>query len=66
MFQLAPARDECNAGASVYGHAFTPVALAIALADASVKYVSAKMSPSTFMRALCPGDGQPLGEDWSE
>ena len=66
MFQIMPGHEECNAVAGVYGHAFTPESMSVALCDGSTRNVSSKMSPSTFMRALCPSDGQPLGAEWFE
>ena len=66
MFQTAPEREDCAAAAGVYGHSFMPDGMAIALCDASVRHIASKMSPSTFMRAICPSDGKPLEDDWSE
>jgi prepilin-type N-terminal cleavage/methylation domain-containing protein len=70
MFQIAPRNDNdpqagCNSDFALYGHSFDSSSLSTALCDGSVKTISATMSPITFGRALCPGDQQPLGPEWT-
>lgn len=69
MYQVAPkndakARDGCNPKPAVYGHSFSKRGLLVALVDGTVRYVGPSLSPTTFMRALCPGDGEKLLDDW--
>jgi hypothetical protein len=66
MFQLAPTVEKCLANDSVFGHSYGRNGLMVALCDASIKNVDAKMSPTTFCRALCPGDGFALDNDWGD
>jgi hypothetical protein len=63
-FQVAPKRDACIAEDAVFGHSFQSGGISIALADATVKSVDPRMTPTTFCRALCPSDGYPLDNDW--
>ena len=65
-FQIVPDDDECNPTPGLYGHAFSPNGMSVALCDASVKNITPEMPPLTFTRALSPNDGQPLVDDWSE
>lgn len=46
-------------------HSFAPTLL-VSLIDGSTRSISRTITPKTFGRAICPGDGQPLGEDWEE
>jgi hypothetical protein len=64
MYQLAPSKNDCIADDAVFGHSFTRGGLMVALADASVKSIDPNMSPTTFCRALSPGDGHALDNDW--
>jgi len=72
MFQITPRNDgDTTAGCysaqpAIYGHAFGAGGLSTALCDASVKNISPTMSAKTFAFALCPGDQNPLGSDWSQ
>jgi len=75
MFQITPRNDAdggtatgscCNYQAYYYGHAFGSGGLSSALCDGSVKNISPTMTPTTFQRATCPGDGQVLDSTWSE
>jgi type II secretory pathway pseudopilin PulG len=62
-FQPAPHVKECLADDAVFGHSFGG-GISIALCDATVRSVDPSMSATTFCRALCPGDGFPLEDDW--
>jgi hypothetical protein len=64
MFQAAPSQAECLPQPGVFGHSFTRKGLSVALCDGSVRVIAPSMSPTTFGRALCPGDGAKLGDDW--
>ena len=64
MYQVMPKVDKCLADDAVFGHSFGEKGLSVAMFDASVRTIGAKVSPATFCRALCPGDGFPLGDDW--
>lgn len=66
MFQETPTRANCIAAPGVFGHSFGSGGMSMALADGSVKNISPTMTPTTFTRALCPGDKQNLGLDWAE
>ncbi|HEX3313925.1 MAG TPA: DUF1559 domain-containing protein [Gemmataceae bacterium] len=66
IFQVMPKVDKCHADDSVFGHSFGERSLSVALADASVRVISAKMSPTTFCRAICPSDGNAPGNDWGD
>jgi len=71
MFQITPRNDAdtvagCVNANSVYGHAFGAGGLSTALCDASVKNISPTMLPTTFNKAICPGDQAPLGADWAQ
>lgn len=69
MYQIAPsnfngAPTQCNPTPGLYGHSFSQSGLIVALADGTLRTITPRMSPTTFARALCPGDQQQLGEDW--
>ena len=68
IFQVAPKGTSTDCGNtseySIWGHAFSAGGMSTCLADASVKSVDPNMSTTTFCRALCPGDGFPLDNDW--
>jgi hypothetical protein len=36
----------------------------VAMGDGSIRGISARVSQVTWVRAICPDDGQPLGRDW--
>ena len=42
-----------------------PSGMLVAMADGSVRNVSASISQTTWTNALLPNDGNPLGNDWS-
>jgi prepilin-type N-terminal cleavage/methylation domain-containing protein len=70
MYQITPRNDaDTTAGCindnALYGHAFGAGGLSTALCDASVKNISPTMLPTTFNKAICPGDQLPLGADWA-
>jgi hypothetical protein len=64
MFQIDPRPEQCNSAPSIYGHSFWRTGMSVALCDASVRMITPGMSPTTFDRAMCPGDGAALGADW--
>jgi len=71
MFQITPRNDaDTNAGCindnALFGHAFGAGGLSAALCDASVKNISPTMTPSTFSKAIAPGDQLPLGAEWAQ
>jgi len=71
MYQITPRNDnDANAGCindnALFGHAFGAGGLSTALCDASVKNISPTMLPTTFNKAICPGDQLPLGADWAQ
>ena len=72
IFQVAPKNDNadpkigCDNKHITMAQSFTSNGLLVGLCDASVKNIAPTMSPSTFQRAMCPGDGLPLGPDWNE
>ena len=65
-FQVTPTVEKCLANDSVFGHSLNGRGLLVALCDASIRMVDAKMTPTTFCRALCPGDGYALDNDWND
>ena len=66
IFQLKPTASTCLPSPGVFGHSFGSGGISTALCDGSVKNISPTISPLTFSRALCPGDGQKLGAEWEE
>jgi type II secretory pathway pseudopilin PulG len=64
MFQLAPTVNGCVPQAGLFGHSFGTTGISVALCDASIRHIPGTMSPTTFSRALCPGDQNPLGRAW--
>jgi hypothetical protein len=64
IFQIAPKVRECIPDAAVFGHSFHAEAISIAMADATVMSIDPTFTPTRFCRALCPGDGFPLFDDW--
>ena len=72
IFQIAPKNDNadpkigCNNKHITMAQSFGSAGLLVALCDASVRNIAPTMTPTTFQRAMCPGDGLPLGADWNE
>jgi prepilin-type N-terminal cleavage/methylation domain-containing protein len=60
-FQLVPTVDQCIKAYPQTGHA---AGLNVSLADGSTRSVSPAISAQTFLYAMRPNDGQPLGPDW--
>jgi prepilin-type N-terminal cleavage/methylation domain-containing protein len=61
-FQGGPAAQECNWYVTQGGHTGS---MQVGLGDGSVRVVSPSMTILTWQRACNPGDGNPLGPDWS-
>ncbi len=61
MFQAAPAVSDCDNWRAQSGHVG---GMNVALADGSVRFVSASVSQATWTNALLPNDGNVLGSDW--
>jgi prepilin-type processing-associated H-X9-DG protein len=61
MFQVQPNVNGCDPATTQSAHAS---GMNIALADGSVRLVTAGMSLTTWQNALRPRDGAPLGNDW--
>jgi prepilin-type N-terminal cleavage/methylation domain-containing protein/prepilin-type processing-associated H-X9-DG protein len=61
MFQDRPAGKDCDNWRAQSGHRG---GMNVALADGSVRQVSAGVSQRTWTYALLPQDGLPLGPDW--
>lgn len=69
MFQILPNGDQTDntkncvnaaGGANViYGHAFSPGGMSVAMCDGSVWNIQPTVSIATFARVICPGDGFP-------
>jgi prepilin-type N-terminal cleavage/methylation domain-containing protein len=66
IFQVAPSPANCSVIPSAFGQSFSAGGMSCALADASIKSVDPNMSSTTFCRALCPGDGFSLDNDWTD
>jgi len=71
MFQITPLNVNstsfsCLSAVSLMPQAFGSGGLSTALADGTVKNISPTMTTTTFARAICPGDQQPLLSDWVE
>jgi hypothetical protein len=62
-FLLHPAAGQC-VPTPLMGHAFYTSGIDVALADGSVRTVTAQISPRTWNAAMQPNDGQVLGNDW--
>jgi prepilin-type N-terminal cleavage/methylation domain-containing protein len=62
-FLLHPAANQCRA-TPLMGHSFSVVGIEVALGDGSVRTVTARISAQSWNAAMCPNDGQPLGNDW--
>jgi hypothetical protein len=65
-FQLAPKVRDCISDPSVLGHSYQASGISIALADGTVRSIDPEFSTITFSRAICPGDGYPLTNEWSD
>lgn len=74
-YQVAPKDfDELPEGQSVkcinnpsgVAHSFQANGLMVAMCDGSVRFLSPRVAPVTFARAMSPGDGQPLGNDFND
>jgi prepilin-type N-terminal cleavage/methylation domain-containing protein len=59
--QLAPTVNNCN---PCLLQAMTAAGITVGLGDGSVRNVSGNISPATWMSAVLPADGVPLGPDW--
>jgi prepilin-type N-terminal cleavage/methylation domain-containing protein len=64
-FLLHPAANQCRP-TPLMGHAFSASGIDVALADGSSRFVSARVSITTWNAAMCPNDGQVLGADWGQ
>jgi prepilin-type N-terminal cleavage/methylation domain-containing protein len=62
-FQLNPGPKDCLC-TPLMAQSFSTTGIIVAIADGSVRYVAAGISPETWNRAVQPNDGQPLGADW--
>lgn len=60
-FQAAPRLSECNPALAQTPHSSGMLA---ALADGSVRTISAGVSPATYWAAVTPAGGEQLGSDW--
>jgi len=65
-FQVAPKQTQCATNDGFFGQSYSSGGISIALADATVKSVDPSMTPTTFCRALCPGDGFAFNNDWAD
>jgi len=64
-WQLAPSLAQVNcAFAAGLGHSFGLGGIQVGLGDASVRTVSPAVTVTTWNYAMCPNDGNPLGNDW--
>ncbi len=63
-FQLAPGAKEC-ACSPLMAQSFDKKGLHVALADGSVRSLSAELTVQTWNFALQPNDGNVLGADWN-
>lgn len=62
-FQIMPSPKDCLC-APLLAQSFMEKAIHIALADGSVRPVSANLSAATWNSVMQPNDGVPLGSDW--
>jgi prepilin-type N-terminal cleavage/methylation domain-containing protein len=53
--------NNCN---GLYYGMFSPAGIMVSLMDGSVRLVTTGISQNTWVDALLPADGQPLGSDW--
>jgi prepilin-type N-terminal cleavage/methylation domain-containing protein/prepilin-type processing-associated H-X9-DG protein len=61
MFQADPLVQDCDNWRAQSGHIG---GINVALADGSVRFVSASISQATWTNAMLPNDGNSLGSDW--
>jgi prepilin-type N-terminal cleavage/methylation domain-containing protein len=61
-FQVNPSPNNCDIARPNAPH---PSTMQIGLADGSVRGVSSGLSLATFLLAVNPSDGQPMGSDWN-
>jgi len=61
QFQPNPWSTNCDATRPSTGH---PSASMVFMMDGSVRGVSASVTPATWLAAITPDDGVPLGPDW--
>ena len=61
LFQITPSAAQCDPNNTQTPHTG---GMTVGLADGSVRTVTAGISLQTWVRALVPDDGQPLGPDW--
>jgi len=59
--QVAPTVNNCN---PCLLQAMTASGITVGLGDGSVRNISSSISPATWMSAVLPNDGVPLGPDW--
>jgi type II secretory pathway pseudopilin PulG len=62
-FQIFPSEKDCCTS-PLMAQSFRKENLLAGLGDASVRTISANMTPETWNRALQPNDGMALGNDW--
>jgi len=60
-FQSVPTTVNCNSNVAQSAH---PGGMNVALGDASVRFVSANLTSTTWNNVCDPRDGNPLGTDW--
>ncbi|MBI3406916.1 MAG: DUF1559 domain-containing protein [Planctomycetes bacterium] len=63
-FQTAPFPVSVNCAYSAFSHSFRPDLIDVALADASVRSISAEISPETWNRAMQPNCELKPDADW--
>lgn len=61
--QIRPAPADCDPYRTQSPHAG---GIVVGLADGSVRTVSKEISQTTWMHAIIPDDGNPLGSDWAD
>jgi prepilin-type processing-associated H-X9-DG protein len=61
FFQVLPSQQNCNPGTPQSPH---PGGINVALGDGSVRFVSEKLSWTTWRAACTPAEGDNLGNDW--
>jgi type II secretory pathway pseudopilin PulG len=62
-YLLHPAANQCRP-TPLMAHSFSNFEIDVALADGSVRVVTANISTQTWNAAMQPNDGQVLGNDW--
>ncbi len=62
-FQLNPGPQNCLC-TPLMAQSYSITGISVGMADGSVRYIHANISPETWNRAVQPNDGQPLGADW--